>query len=57
MQNTPIYEALARAFAAEGVDTHFTLMGDGNMHWVAAIQKHPGRFNDLNSRFFAAPLT
>ena len=26
MQNIPIYEALAQAFAAEGVDTHFTLM-------------------------------
>jgi hypothetical protein len=23
----PIYEALAQAFAAEGVDTHFTLLG------------------------------
>jgi hypothetical protein len=31
MQNFPIYEALAQAFAAEGVDTHFTLMGDGKM--------------------------
>src|SRR5262245_33489310 len=31
MQNKPIYEALAEAFAAEGADTHFTLMGDGNM--------------------------
>ena len=39
MQNIPIYEALAQAFVAEGVDTHFTLMGDGNMHWVAAMQK------------------
>jgi len=34
----PIYAALAQAFAAEGVDTHFTLMGDGNMHWVAAMK-------------------
>ena len=42
MQNIPIYEALAQAFAAEGVDTHFTLMGDGNMHWVAAMQQLPG---------------
>lgn len=42
MQNVPIYETLAQAFAAEGVDTHFTLMGDGNMHWVAAMQKLPG---------------
>jgi len=42
MQNITIYEALARAFAAEGVDTHFTLMGDGNMHWVAAMQQLDG---------------
>jgi thiamine pyrophosphate-dependent acetolactate synthase large subunit-like protein len=42
MQNIPIYEALANAFAAEGVDTHFTLMGDGNMHWVAAMQQLDG---------------
>jgi thiamine pyrophosphate-dependent acetolactate synthase large subunit-like protein len=42
MQNIPIYQALARAFAAEGVDTHFTLMGDGNMHWVAAMQQLDG---------------
>jgi hypothetical protein len=32
MKNMPIYEALAQAFAAEGVAAHFTLMGDGNMH-------------------------
>ena len=42
MQNIPIYEALAQAFAAEGVDTHFTLMGDGNMHWVSAMQNLKG---------------
>jgi acetolactate synthase I/II/III large subunit len=47
MQNTPIYEALADAFVAEGVDTHFTLMVDGKIHWVSAMQKRPGRFNDL----------
>ena len=28
-----LYEALAEAFHAEGVDTQFVLMGDGNMHW------------------------
>jgi thiamine pyrophosphate-dependent acetolactate synthase large subunit-like protein len=38
MKNIPIYAALAQAFAAEGVDTHFTLMGDGNMHWAAAMK-------------------
>jgi len=32
MKNMPIYEALAPAFAAEGVDTQYVLMGDGNMH-------------------------
>ena len=32
MKNVPIYQALAQAFAMEGVDTHFTLVGDGNMH-------------------------
>jgi hypothetical protein len=32
MQNIPIYQALAQAFAAKGADTPFTLMGDGNIH-------------------------
>src|SRR5215468_9821233 len=41
MSNMPIYEALAHAFAAEGVDTHFTLMGDGNMHWATAMTNLP----------------
>jgi thiamine pyrophosphate-dependent acetolactate synthase large subunit-like protein len=42
MKNIPIYAALAQAFAAEGVDTHFTLMGDGNMHWAAAMKSLDG---------------
>jgi hypothetical protein len=29
MKNMPIYEALAQAFAAEGVDAQFILMGGG----------------------------
>jgi len=37
-----IYEGLAEAFAAEGVDTHFTLMGDGNMHFATAMNHLPG---------------
>jgi acetolactate synthase I/II/III large subunit len=49
MQNIPIYEALAQAFAAEGVETHFTLMGDGNMHWVAAMQ-HLDGMNTYSAR-------
>src|SRR5215468_3569173 len=37
-----LYEALAGAFLAEGVDTQFVLMGDGNMHWSTAFAKLPG---------------
>ena len=40
--NMPTYVALANAFAAEGVDHHFTLMGDGNMHWVTAMKDIDG---------------
>ena len=29
-------------YAAEGVDTHFTLMGDGNMHWATAMKNLDG---------------
>src|SRR3954468_11826798 len=36
-----LYEALAEAFLAEGVDTQFILMGDGNMHWCTAFAKLP----------------
>jgi acetolactate synthase-1/2/3 large subunit len=39
MSNVPTYEMLAHAFAREGVDTLFCLMGDGNMHWVSAMSK------------------
>lgn len=38
----PIYQALADAFVAEGVDTFFALMGDGNMHWATAMKNAPG---------------
>src|SRR5262249_49301646 len=37
-----LYEALAEAFRAEGVDTQFVLMGDGNMHWSTTFAKLPG---------------
>ena len=33
---------LAAAFAAEGVDTHFTLLGDGNMHWGIVLAERHG---------------
>ena len=42
MSNLPIYEMLARAFAGEGVDTLFGLLGDGNMHWASAMSKIDG---------------
>ncbi len=42
MKPNKIYDALAAAFAAEGVDTQFVLMGDGNMHWATAMAKLPG---------------
>lgn len=37
-----VYEAVAECFAAEGVTTHFGLMGDGNMHFMAAMDAIPG---------------
>jgi thiamine pyrophosphate-dependent acetolactate synthase large subunit-like protein len=37
-----VYELLADAFVREGVDVLFTLMGDGNMHWVAALSAQDG---------------
>lgn len=42
MHTPKLYHALAEAFVAEGVDTQFILMGDGNMHWTSALQKLPG---------------
>ena len=39
MTSSAAYEALARAFWLEGVRAHFTLMGDGNMHWAAALDE------------------
>ncbi|HTM77650.1 MAG TPA: thiamine pyrophosphate-binding protein [Devosia sp.] len=42
MSSLPIYQALAQAFLAEGVDTFFTLMGDGNMHWCTTLKNMDG---------------
>jgi len=42
MKPTPMYHALAEAFVAEGVETLFVLMGDGNMHWAAALSRLAG---------------
>ena len=32
-----VYEAIADAFVAEGVDAFFVLIGDGNMHMTSAL--------------------
>jgi len=37
MSDNQVSDVLAQAFAAEGVDTLFTLMGDANMYWSAAM--------------------
>src|SRR5438309_3911750 len=37
MTDNQVSDVLAQAFAAEGVDTVFTLMGDANMYWSAAM--------------------
>jgi acetolactate synthase I/II/III large subunit len=37
MSENQVSDVLAQAFAAEGVDTLFTLMGDANMYWSAAM--------------------
>lgn len=42
MPDTTIYEALAEIFVAEGVETFFTLMGDGNMHWATTMKNMDG---------------
>jgi thiamine pyrophosphate-dependent acetolactate synthase large subunit-like protein len=40
MAGTKLYKLLAEAFHAEGVEALFTLMGDGNMHWVTVLAGH-----------------
>src|SRR5262245_41727145 len=42
MTTRHLYDVLADAFAAEGVDAHFTLLGDGNMHWGIALAERHG---------------
>lgn len=43
MAATPkLSDVLAQAFAAEGCDTLFTLMGDANMYWSEAMSRLPG---------------
>ena len=35
-------DVLAQAFAAEGCEVLFTLMGDANMYWTEAMSRQPG---------------
>jgi acetolactate synthase I/II/III large subunit len=42
MNDRRLYDLLAAAFAAEGVDTHFALLGDGNMHWAILLAERHG---------------
>mgnify|MGYP001133003609 CR=1 FL=1 len=44
MEETSIaaYEVVAKAFAVEGTEAHFTLLGDGNMHWATALARQQG---------------
>ena len=41
MSDMKVFEVMAQAFVAEGVDTHFALMGNANMYWSSLLaQKH-----------------
>jgi len=42
MSKLKVQDVLAQAFAAEGVDTLFTLMGDANMYWSVVMSQLPG---------------
>jgi len=42
MADLRAYEVLAEAFAAEGVDVHFSLLGDANMYWATALTTRHG---------------
>lgn len=37
MSDMKVYEVMAQAFVAEGVDTHFALMGNANMYWSSLL--------------------
>ena len=42
MSDNKVTDVLAQAFAAEGVEVLFTLMGDANMYWSAAMADNHG---------------
>src|SRR4051812_41570500 len=49
MADLTVYQVLAKAFADEGVETFFTLMGNGNMYWSYAMVKDQG-INAIHAR-------
>ncbi|OYX15519.1 MAG: hypothetical protein B7Z15_00250 [Rhizobiales bacterium 32-66-8] len=42
LSGTPNYKVLAKAFADEGVEMAFHLMGDGNMYWATSLTRDFG---------------
>src|SRR5688572_28273907 len=42
-----VYERLADAFVAEGTRTIFGMMGDGNMYWMSALDRHRVRMIEV----------
>jgi len=51
-----LYEYLADAFIAEGVSEVFALMGDANMMWLSAMERHES-VNVVHARHEGAALT
>lgn len=49
MANQRLHDVLAAAFVAEGVDTHFALLGDANMHW-ATVMAEQHRVRTIHAR-------
>ena len=50
MSDNQVSDILAQAFAAEGVDTLFTLMGDANMYWSAAMADNSAALRLIHAR-------
>ncbi|MER2537029.1 MAG: thiamine pyrophosphate-binding protein [Rhizobiaceae bacterium] len=49
MSSAKTFEVMAEAFVAEGVKTHFALMGTATMHWVTAMATKYG-VNTVHAR-------
>jgi thiamine pyrophosphate-dependent acetolactate synthase large subunit-like protein len=42
MTQQRLHDVLASAFVAEGIDAHFALLGDANMHWATVMAEQHG---------------